>query len=470
MKTTIGSTARRAMLLSGAALLLMFTAVPAPAADGHGHDEHGKGAAAAAKGKDAPAAKGKGAAPAKEAHGDEDGHGEEKSDLDRSVRELWEARCEHDMAQYGCDECRYEVGVVKVPASLFGKDGKGGIVRSVLPATGSFSGSRSFRGEVVRNEAAAARVASPLPGRLVRLAVRPGQEVKAGDVVAELDSQELSDAKGDLVRKHVAVEVARKGAEREKRLFEKKISAEVEVQEAVARLAAAEVDLSSARSRLLRMGVAPEELSTLDPSSPAGLPGTLLLKSPRDGRVAVLHAAQGEYVEAGKEVVELSDPAEAKVEAILSEGDLSAFSRTSGGYGIPAEVVSGRSVLKGTLEVRTAVVDEKTRTFRARVAVSDPKALLRPGTFVSVRIASGRGGTALTVPRTAVLSDEGRSFVFVRKEGEFWIRRPVKTGRRLGASLEILSGLNPGQEVIADGSFVLKSDVLRAKMGAGCAD
>jgi cobalt-zinc-cadmium efflux system membrane fusion protein len=238
----------------------------------------------------------------------------------------------------------------------------------------------------------------------------------------------------------------------------------------MARLAEAEVDLSSARSRLLRVGVTAEELASLAPSAPTGFPGTLTLRAPRSGRVAALHASQGEYVEAGKDVAEVSDPVEGKVEAILSEGDVSSFSRTSGGYAIPADVVAGRKVLKGTLEVRTAAADEKTRTFRARVAVSDPEGLLRPGMFVTVRVAGGKGSTALTVPRTAVLADEGRSFVFVHKEGEYWIRRPVRTGRRVGDAVEILSGVAPGQKVIADGSFVLKSDVLRAKMGAGCAD
>jgi cobalt-zinc-cadmium efflux system membrane fusion protein len=69
-----------------------------------------------------------------------------------------------------------------------------------------------------------------------------------------------------------------------------------------------------------------------------------------------------------------------------------------------------------------------------------------------------------------VLEDEGRSFVFVHLQGEFYVRRPVTTGRTWAGWVEITQGLQPGQVVVAEGAFLLKSDVLRSKMGAGCAD
>jgi cobalt-zinc-cadmium efflux system membrane fusion protein len=77
---------------------------------------------------------------------------------------------------------------------------------------------------------------------------------------------------------------------------------------------------------------------------------------------------------------------------------------------------------------------------------------------------------ALVVPRAALLSDEGRSFVFVRRQGEYWVRRPVETGRTAGDRVEVTKGLAGGETVATEGCFLLKSDVLRSKMGAGCAD
>jgi len=113
---------------------------------------------------------------------------------------------------------------------------------------------------------------------------------------------------------------------------------------------------------------------------------------------------------------------------------------------------------------------EQTRTVRARITVSNSEGLLRPGMFVNVKLLLPGGENVVTVPKVAVLADEGRTFVFVHKEGDYWIRRPVTLGETFGDQVIIRNGLTSGQKIIADGSFLLKSDVLRKKMGAGCAD
>ncbi len=90
--------------------------------------------------------------------------------------------------------------------------------------------------------------------------------------------------------------------------------------------------------------------------------------------------------------------------------------------------------------------------------------------FAAVRLYLPGASEGLTVPRAAVLSDEGRTFVFVRHHGEYWVRRPLATGRRWADLVEVKGGLAGGETVAGDGAFLLKSDVLRSKMGAGCAD
>jgi membrane fusion protein, heavy metal efflux system len=115
-------------------------------------------------------------------------------------------------------------------------------------------------------------------------------------------------------------------------------------------------------------------------------------------------------------------------------------------------------------------MDEATRTIRARISVKNPDGLLKPGMFVTVNVMTQVNDSVLAVPDNAVLSDEGRTFVFVHKQDDYWVRRPVETGVSLDGYTEIRQGLSKDQMVIADGSFLLKSDVLRSKMGAGCAE
>jgi cobalt-zinc-cadmium efflux system membrane fusion protein len=90
--------------------------------------------------------------------------------------------------------------------------------------------------------------------------------------------------------------------------------------------------------------------------------------------------------------------------------------------------------------------------------------------FAAVQLYLPGDQEALALPRAAVLSDAGRSFVFVHRQGDFYMRRPVETGRASLDWIEVTRGLAGGETVVSNGAFLLKSDVLRSKMGAGCAD
>lgn len=409
------------------------------------------------------------------AHDGHDGHDHGKaapSDLDRSIGDLWKARCEHDVLQYTCDECRYGLGVVRLDPSLFGEGGKGGLIAASTVGSASYTESRVLNGEVGRSEGRTVHVTSPLPGIVRSAPADLGTAVRKGDLLFEIDSHEVFEAKADYLKRSAGMALARKTAEREARLFEKKISSEAEVLEAKARLAEAEVDRANARARLLRLGIPEDEVDGLAGGSPGGMNGLLAVSSPRDGIVLEKHVSVGERVDPGKDLLTVADLSEVWVWAALREGDLPAVASGRNGEGtIPAEVRGpGGRTYRGILDVLSGAADEGTRTVRARVVVANPDGSLRPGMFVTLRLLLPGGKRVLAVPREAVLADEGRSFVFVHKEGDYWVRRPVVLGRSLGNRVEVRRGLSAGQRIIADGSFVLKSDVLRGKMGAGCAD
>nr|MBP7323732.1 efflux RND transporter periplasmic adaptor subunit [Deltaproteobacteria bacterium] len=76
----------------------------------------------------------------------------------------------------------------------------------------------------------------------------------------------------------------------------------------------------------------------------------------------------------------------------------------------------------------------------------------------------------LAVPEPALLSDEGVHFIYKHLKDDYYVRRQVTKGREYAGNIEIVEGVNPGELIVADGAFLLKSDTLRSKMGAGCAD
>ena len=113
---------------------------------------------------------------------------------------------------------------------------------------------------------------------------------------------------------------------------------------------------------------------------------------------------------------------------------------------------------------------ESSRTVKARINVPNPEGRLLAGMFAQVKIFISGDQQVLAVPSKSVLEDEGRAFVFVHHEGDYWMRRPVSSGRTFAGMTEITRGLTGSEVVVANGAFLLKSDVLRSKMGAGCAD
>ena len=401
------------------------------------------------------------------------GHGTERSDLDRSVEEMWKEKCEHRILQFTCEECRYEVGAVKLGPDLLAGKGKPGLVVAGKADRRTVSESRAFTGEVKVSEGKTVHVEAPVPGVVRKVLVDIGGTLGEGAPLFEIDSQDVAESKGNYLKKAAARDLAKTSADREAALFARKISAQVEVQEARARLAEADVELANARGRLLRLGVPRAEIEAMDPGSPESMSGRLTVRAPQRGVVLAKHVSVGERVEPGKGLLLLSDLSEVWVWADLRERDAAAvLGRVDGGVKLDAEVRSpaGGKPYRGTLDVLSGTMDEQTRTVKARIVVPNTDGRLRPGMFVNVRVFLPGGGSVVAVPKVAVLSDEGRTFVFVHKEGDYWVRRPVTLGKRLGDMVEIRSGLAAGQRIIADGSFLLKSDVLRSKMGAGCAD
>lgn len=406
-------------------------------------------------------------------HGDEETvEAEEQSDLDRPVDELWTAQCEHGILHYTCDECRYELGVVKLGDTVIKGEGKPGIVTLAKPAAMNFSKPLLLTGEVQLNETKTVRVSSPLQGTVKNIPADIGGRFTAVDVLLTLDSNEVSEAKAEYMKKAGALTLARKTAEREASLFAKKISAEVDVQEARNRLNEAEIELRNAGIRLERLGFSSPDIIGLLPGDVASvINGVLPVHAPITGTVIEKYVSAGERVEAGKELLLLSDLSEVWVWANIREADLPVLQNQ------PTDIICeidmpGKDGKKypGVLDVISGQMNEQTRTVKARIRVENKDGLLKPGMFVSIRVLLPGDGDVIAVPKISVLADAGRSFVFVHKEGDYWLRRPVTPGDTFSEFVEIKEGLTIGQTIIADGSFLLKSDVLRGKMGAGCAE
>jgi len=401
---------------------------------------------------------------------DHSGHGHGShghSDLSRPIDELLAARCEHGVAAVECDQCRYEVGAVRVDPKLEAI----GLVRVVASAEQSVELPIEMNATVGFNELRTVHVSPRVTGIVRSLRVDYGDEVKAGTTLFTLDSQELGEATGEYLEVRAEATLAEQTLARQAELRAAGVTSEREYLEAQQQSESAGIRYKTARDRLVRLGLSRSEVDGLQAGGDAAV-GLLNVRSPQAGTVLDLHATPGEQVEPGSQVALVGDLQTVWIWADVYEEDMLAVTEALAAGAVTADfraaAIPGRT-FTGTVDMLGSSLDPATRTTRARVSVENPDRLLRPGMFGTAQLHLRSVQGAVVVPDTALCIDGDDTFVFVRVREDLFFRRPVVVGRASEGLVAVRSGLTAGQEVVADGSFLLKSDVLREKMGAGCA-
>ena len=290
-------------------------------------------------------------------------------------------------------------------------------------------------------------------GRVTALHVDLGSRVRAGQVLATLESPEVGATRADLHEAEALVRIARENYERELRLEAQGIASRRELLEAEAELRREEASLLRAAERLQALGAG------------NGEGGQFTIAAPFAGDIVEKHATLGEVVNPTDQLFTVADLSRLWLELDIYERDLARIDR-----GQQVEVVTAafpNRVFTGRIVYVGDIVDPDSRTVRARVELPNPDGALRPGMFTTATISLAEGGaTVMVVPVAAIQEIEGRQVVFVPGEqpGEFRAQ-PVQVGASSDAGVIILSGLQPGDSVVTNGAFLLRSELAEGEIG-----
>ena len=409
---------------------------------------------------------------ADDGHGDDDGHGHAAAP--KTTDELFTVKCEHDILHYTCEECRYELGLVKIDPSL---------IRSAEQAKGLFTfepvqkrAAQSLlpmTGEIALNASALAHVSPRVPGTVHTIHVDFGWQIKAGDVLFEIESPELGFAVGAYRKNQALAALALTNLEREQALAAQKLSPEADVVEAQMKYDEYRIELESAANALHVMGLDDAARAALTADGATGKGVRLPVLAPQSGTVIEKHLDPGETVETGKDVLIIADLSSVWVWMSVYERDLARLLAEAKKGPTRVQVTTlafADMVFEGVIDLVGSAVDEDDRTVKVRATLKNPDGLLRPGMFCAATAVFGTEEEVVAVPKSALLADEGKHFVFRQIRDGFALRTDVSVGRTFADSVEITGGLAEGEKIVTEGAFVCKSDVLRAKMGAGCAD
>lgn len=269
-----------------------------------------------------------------------------------------------------------------------------------------------------------ATLEAKLSGRIDKMPVVLGQRVKAGELVARLDVGEIN---ARLEQAEAALEQAERDWKRSSSLFE---------QQAVTR---AERDAAESRHRLAKGAV----------TEAKAMMSYLEVLAPFDGVVTKKWADVGDLAAPGKRLISLEDPTALRLEAEVPQA-IAAQIRRDARLAVRVDGVSGE--INGTVSEIAPTADSVSRTIQVKVDLSaQPR--LNSGQFARLFVPIGEG-YSLCVPVSAIVQRGQLEIVFTVANRSAQMRL-VKTGKRDGDEVEVLSGLHPGDAVVIDGASQL---------------
>ncbi len=318
----------------------------------------------------------------------------------------------------------------------------------------------------------------------------------AGEVRERLEGVPVGEPKARLLRAHANLLFAKAQSAREAQLFADKVNAEKDVQAAEAALAAAEAEFFALREELAfarqreqiaaerGLAVARSALETaerrlhilgLSDAQVAAIGGdsdeTLLqyeVRSPAAGRIVDRRVSAGEAVDVADPLFVIADTSSVWLSASVYERDAPALREGQAVLftvdGLPGEAFDGR------LNWISAEVDDKTRMVTVRADLPNPDGALRAHMFGRARIILRDSAEALCIPTEAVQTDGCCRLAFVREADDRFVPRKVRLGASANGYAEVLSGLREGETIASAGTFLLKTEILKGSIGAGCCD
>jgi len=324
-------------------------------------------------------------------------------------------------------------------------------------------------GQIALNEDATTPIFPPYPGRVTRLFPRPGDTVKTGDPLFEIDSPDLVQAESTLIAAAATLQKARsqldltgRALARQRELFRAKASAQKDLEQAEADQRGAESDFRSATGALAAaqdavriFGKTDAEINRIkeqrrtDPVMP--------VFAPIGGTVVMRKAGPGQYVQPSNSdpVYTIADLSRMWLVANVAELDIPYVHL---GDQVTVKVAAyPRETFQARITNIGAVVDPATRRVTVRSEIEPKGFQLKPQMFASFRIITDAGTPSPAVPAGALTRDGDKATIWVRTAPRQFVAHAVQRGVEQEGMVQILSGVAVGDTVVTEGGVYLSN-------------
>ena len=311
------------------------------------------------------------------------------------------------------------------------------------------------------------------------VSVQLGDRVQKGQPLLVYDNIELGESLGEFqnlvggLSKVLAQEqVAKKSLDRANSLIEVQAISprEFEVRKAEYEQSQAEVEsrraeVARAEEKLHRFGMSDDDLKRISNSLHGShrTASHATIRAPFSGVVTKYDVSRGEVVSRDKELFTVVDTTIVWALADVYEKDIQYVAR--GGDCEVALDSYPSQMFKGKITYLSDALDPASRTAKLRCVLANTDGKLKLEMFGTVSVATRESRTGVLVPAASLQEINGQQVVFAQMEAEKFSKRSVEIGQRDDKHVEIKSGLTAGERVVANGSFYLKSALLREQIG-----
>lgn len=331
-------------------------------------------------------------------------------------------------------------------------------LKVAVASTGLVEKLTTLPGKLVVNTDQQAHISPNFSGHVEQINVALGQSVQKGQTLAVLILPELIDQQANLRMAQVNLDLARKDYQREQQLWSQGVSAKQDYQRAENAYRQAQITVQSSQARLNALGASGNNN------------GRFLIKAPISGVISKKDIVVGENVQLADQLfvienlkdlwLEFNLPNTSNIH--LQAGQILNFKTNGSDQNYQAKV-----------QTLNPQADLQTGRLQVRAKVTTQADVLRPNVLVNVFVTDAQAKTALRVQKKALQQVEGKPVVFVIESEEKGLvhlkAQPIEVGvsSQDGQWLEVISGLTEGQKYIADGSFLLKSELEKDEAGHG---
>jgi RND family efflux transporter MFP subunit len=308
--------------------------------------------------------------------------------------------------------------------------------------------SNAFPARFTVDESLAAKVGTPLAGRVSTVYVVLGQTVKAGQPLFSVTSPDVAGLRAEREKSAVGLDVAKAAYERVKAMVDAKALPAKDAIESDQQLREASLSLRLAETKLRSLKV----------SSRGDNEFTVV--SPRDGVVIEKNVLPSQQVEGGAPLVSVADLSTVRVAADLFEADASGIVKGTKAL-VTSPSLPGFQV-ETEIEMVSSVADPERHTVPVWVRLPNADGRIRPNAYAEVRLATAPQPGTLEIPTSALVSDGAHQYVYVQESPGHFVRRPVVAGSSRDDRLLIYQGLKPGDVVVEQGAVLLDNQIALA--------